>query len=293
MNSEPDSHFVTVRGIKLHYLTWGANAPPLVFMHANSHCAGVWAPVVARLPAGTRAYAFDLRGHGLSDKPESGYDWGSLRDDLVGVLEALDLRGVVLIGHSRGGGASILAACKAPERIAGAVFYEPTMATGQEARGRSDMAEAPRGARGERAQQRRAVFGSRQEIFDSYRPRTVFKEWTEEALWAYIEHGTRVREDGFVELLCPPWVEAKLYDEISYPDEWIGIKNADIPVLACYGERSGRMRPGQDPAAALRRIFPRTEVNVLTGATHFGPMEQPQNVAAIIQRFVADHVRSS
>ena len=290
MSQEAGSHFVDVNGVRLHYLQWGDGAPTLVIMHANSHCGGLWGPVATELADRYRVIAMDLRGHGLSDKPDRGYDWGTLRDDLVATLEALDLRGVVLVGHSRGGGASILAACKAPQRIAAAVFYEPTMASGEEARGRAHMIEAPRTPRAEQALRRRPLFGSRQEIYDSYRPRSPFKEWTDEALWAYLEHGTKVRDDGQVELLCPPWVEAKLYDELAFPDEWIGISNPQLPVLACFGEQSGRVRPGQDPGAALRRIFPRTEVQVLAGASHFGPMEQPENVAAIIRRFVGERV---
>lgn len=287
MEREPESRFVAVNGITLHYLSWESSGVPLVFLHANSHCAGVWVPVVQRLRGPFRIYALDMRGHGLSDKPELGYDWGTLRDDLVGFLEALDLTNVVLIGHSRGGGASILAACAAPERVAAAVFYEPTMALGQQPMGRDRSQPPPPSARGERALQRRAVFASQQEVFDSYRPRTVFKAWTEEALWAYIKHGTKANEDGTVELLCPPWVEARLYDEISYPDEWIGIRNDALPVLACYGELSGRVQPDRDPAAALRRIFPRCNVHVLPGATHFGPMERPEAFANVLEDFLS------
>jgi pimeloyl-ACP methyl ester carboxylesterase len=288
MPSKPTSHFVTANGVKLRYLQWGSEGTPIVIEHANSHCGGVWGPVVSRLEGQYCVRAFDLRGHGLSDKPERGYDWGSLRDDLVGALEALDLRDVILIGHSRGGGASILAACKAPDRVAAAFFYEPTMSSGQEARGRALLSDAPQTSRGEQALRRRPIFESRQAIFDSYRPRGPFEHWTDEALWAYIEHGTKVLDDGQAELLCPPWVEAKLYDELAFPDEWIGIRNESLPVLLCFGELSGRAQPG-DPAAALRRIFPRTEYRILPGMTHFGPMEKPQEMASAIESFVADY----
>jgi pimeloyl-ACP methyl ester carboxylesterase len=212
-----------------------------------------------------------------------------MRDDLVGALEALDLRDVMLTGHSRGGGASILAACAAPERIAAAFFYEPTMSSGEQARGRAQLSEAARSPRGEQALRRRPIFGSRQEIFDSYRPRGPFEKWTDEALWAYIEHGTKVLDDGQAELLCPPWVEAKLYDELAYPDEWIGIRNENLPVLLCFGELSGRAQPG-DPAAALRKIFPRCDYRILPDMTDFGPMEKPQEVATAIESFVREHI---
>jgi non-heme chloroperoxidase len=45
----------------------------------------------------------DLRGHGLSDKPED-YSWSAFRNDVAALLDKLDLRDVVIVAHSRGGG---------------------------------------------------------------------------------------------------------------------------------------------------------------------------------------------
>jgi pimeloyl-ACP methyl ester carboxylesterase len=54
--------------------------------------------------AGMRAVAYDRRGHGQSSKPTNGYDYDTLAGDLATVLDKLDLRDVVLVGHSMGAG---------------------------------------------------------------------------------------------------------------------------------------------------------------------------------------------
>jgi pimeloyl-ACP methyl ester carboxylesterase len=52
---------------------------------------------------GVRCIAYDRRGHGRSDQPAAGYDYDTLADDMAGVIEALDLTDLTLIGHSMGG----------------------------------------------------------------------------------------------------------------------------------------------------------------------------------------------
>ena len=53
---------------------------------------------------GYRAIAHDRRGHGRSSQPWTGHDLDTYADDLAQVIETLDLREVVLVGHSTGGG---------------------------------------------------------------------------------------------------------------------------------------------------------------------------------------------
>src|SRR6185312_11088001 len=53
---------------------------------------------------GFRCIGFDRRGHGRSDQPARGYDHDTLADDVAGLIEALDLTGLTLIGHSMAGG---------------------------------------------------------------------------------------------------------------------------------------------------------------------------------------------
>jgi pimeloyl-ACP methyl ester carboxylesterase len=79
-------------------------APVVVFCHGVTLSSRVWAKQFASFPAaGFRAVAFDSRGHGESRVGDSGHSLDNLADDLRAVLETLDLRDVILVGHSMGG----------------------------------------------------------------------------------------------------------------------------------------------------------------------------------------------
>jgi pimeloyl-ACP methyl ester carboxylesterase len=80
------------------------NGQPIVFAHGVTLSSRVWAKQFDSIPeAGFRAVAFDARGHGASTVGESGYSIDSMADDIRTVLETLDLRDAILVGHSMGG----------------------------------------------------------------------------------------------------------------------------------------------------------------------------------------------
>jgi pimeloyl-ACP methyl ester carboxylesterase len=278
--------YCDVNGTRLHYLRAGNGPRAIVLSHGNSHCGGVWAPLVEAL-AGDQftVVALDLRGHGWSEKTEAGYDWGSLRDDLVGVVRALDFQDVFYVGHSRGGGVTLLAAAAAPERARGVVVYEPTVPVQVGPSGEAAPTPAP--ARmaevAARTLRRREVFPSRDELMTYYRSRDGFREWRDDYFQSFIEYGSSVREDGSVELCMPPRSAAKLFEATYGFDAWRDVHCPDLPVLVLYGERSGRAGNGRDPAAGIRTMFPRCESRIIAGATHTGPMEQPELFEQIVR----------
>src|SRR6187402_588004 len=78
---------------------------PIVFSHGWPLCSDDWrAQIEFFAQQGFRAVAHDRRGHGRSGPPASGNDMDSYARDLGVVLEQLDLRDAVLVGHSTGGG---------------------------------------------------------------------------------------------------------------------------------------------------------------------------------------------
>jgi pimeloyl-ACP methyl ester carboxylesterase len=94
-----DSH----DGGTIHTISRG-DGPVVVFCHGVTLSSRVWAKQFDSFPeAGYRAVAFDSRGHGESTVGESGHSLENLGDDLRTVLEELDVRDVVLVGHSMGG----------------------------------------------------------------------------------------------------------------------------------------------------------------------------------------------
>jgi pimeloyl-ACP methyl ester carboxylesterase len=99
----------------------------VVFCHGVTLSSRVWAKQFETFPAaGYRAVAFDSRGHGESRVGDTGHSLDNLADDLRTVLEELDLRDVVLVGHSMGGMAVQAFAIRHPDvvdaRVAGIVL---------------------------------------------------------------------------------------------------------------------------------------------------------------------------
>jgi pimeloyl-ACP methyl ester carboxylesterase len=149
--AEPESLVVTVdTGDRIHYLDWGSRAgpiedakasragrevataspPPLVLVHGLSQTAWSWAPVARRLCRVTRVLAVDLRGHGLSDAPRTGYGLESLATDVLTVMVAngwgRDVGGppAVVAGHGFGATVAASVAALQPDSVAGLALVD-------------------------------------------------------------------------------------------------------------------------------------------------------------------------
>jgi non-heme chloroperoxidase len=91
--------------VRLHIDDSGGSGRPVVLIHGWPLSAQAWEPQVSVLrAAGYRVVAYDRRGFGRSDKPESGYSYDTLADDLQRVMDQCGLQDVTLVGFSMGGG---------------------------------------------------------------------------------------------------------------------------------------------------------------------------------------------
>jgi len=98
----------------------GAEGPPFVLLHGLASNARLWDGVAARLhDAGHTVVAVDQRGHGHSDAPDDGYDFGTVTQDLRLLVEALELARPVLVGQSWGGNVVLEAGARWGDRLAG------------------------------------------------------------------------------------------------------------------------------------------------------------------------------
>lgn len=97
--------FVTTKdGTLIFYRDFGQGRP-IVFSHGWPLNADAWDGQMLFLAQnGFRVIAHDRRGHGRSDQPAQGNDMDTYADDLATVIEALDLKDAILVGHSTGGG---------------------------------------------------------------------------------------------------------------------------------------------------------------------------------------------
>ena len=104
-------------------------APPLVLLHGIGSRAESWWPVLDPLAARFHLYALDLRGHGGSQQPESGYLIDDYAADLEDVLDVLGLERPNVLGHSLGALTTLAWALAHPERAAKIVVEDPPLRT--------------------------------------------------------------------------------------------------------------------------------------------------------------------
>ena len=98
------SMMTTKDGTQIYYKDWGTGQP-VVFSHGWPLSADSWAGQMLFLASnGYRCIAHDRRGHGRSSQPWRGNEMNTYADDLSELIEALDLKGVALVGFSAGGG---------------------------------------------------------------------------------------------------------------------------------------------------------------------------------------------
>lgn len=107
---------VRVGSLDVHVAEAGTGEP-LVLLHGWPQHWYCWHRVVPLLAGSYRLVMPDLRGHGWTDAPPDGYDKEQLTTDLLGLLDAMELPRVGLIGHDWGGWVGFLACLREPERF--------------------------------------------------------------------------------------------------------------------------------------------------------------------------------
>ena len=113
------------QSLALHVREWPGDGQAFVLVHGLASNARTWDQVAAFLAAdGHRVITVDQRGHGLSDKPDDGYDFATVAEDLRLLLDALTVDAPILAGQSWGGNVALAFGALYPERAAGLAFVD-------------------------------------------------------------------------------------------------------------------------------------------------------------------------
>lgn len=109
--------YVEANGIRLHYLERPGDGPTLILAPGLAAGAYFYEALLDHLSPRLHVIAFDLRGRGASDRPDTGYTMADHAADMVGAMDALNLDRVMFGGHSFGGLLTYVMAAEYPDRV--------------------------------------------------------------------------------------------------------------------------------------------------------------------------------
>jgi pimeloyl-ACP methyl ester carboxylesterase len=252
-----------------------ADGPTVVLAHGWTNGREVWAPVAHRLiRAGHRVVLYDQRGHGSSTSGRDGFTIPRLGADLHAVLEAVDARDAVLVGHSMGGMTIQSLATHHPEVLAGrasAIVLVSTAAAGLGRDARSDRS-AQRMVGG-RALQALLTTGKGHAFFRGILGATVRRVDLLLAQELFLATAPEARSG---------WLVA-----MQGMDLREGIATIDLPTTVLIGSHD-RLTP-RHLADELAATIPGARLVHLEGHGHMLPLEAPEAVADAVLAATADH----
>jgi 2-(acetamidomethylene)succinate hydrolase len=267
-----------INGVSLGVEQVGSGYPTVVFLHGITANRRVWDPVVELLAERFTCVSVDQRGHGISDKPDSGYSHVDYSDDIKGLAQCLSPEaGIYVVGHSLGARNAVVAASRFPELVRGVVaidfvpFIEAEVFDRLEARvidgeqAFESVADVERYLKQryvhlpEDAIHRRATYGYRRSGSRGWVPMASAQAMAETV------RGLRSDLEPFWKSARPPIVAIR--------------GNDSLLVSAEAFEKAGQANP-----SVVRKI--------VAGADHYVPEEAPDEVAQIVEEFIHEQMMS-
>jgi pimeloyl-ACP methyl ester carboxylesterase len=256
-------------GLRIHYQQVGAG-PDVVMVHGITGNLAVWhLHIVPALSEHFRVLTYDLRGHGYSGTPPTGYSPDDMASDLQQLLEALEIERPVIVGHSYGADIALYLAARQPQRVREVIAIEAALPALEASRrhdgwiGWSYWAQALERAGHAVPPERRSDL--------RYMVRATIdlpKQW-----------------GPLKGLPRNPKPLLRLLEKTSLPEDYrqVGtltlesVAEIETPVVLMYAEQSAFIDTFEYLKAHLPNVqpilMPRTEWG------HFGPLEQPEVVA--------------
>lgn len=271
---QPELQTVETRGLNFATYHWPGNGPNVLLIHATGFHSRVWDQVVAHL-ADFNCWAFDMRGHGQSSKPEPPYIWRNFGMDVVAISHLLNLKFAVGVGHSMGGHSVALAAAIEPDLFSSLILIDPIIMQ-QKHYGMAVTKEHP-------VERRKNRWQSPSEIFERYHDKKPFDTWNREVLRDYCEHALVPSDtsDTLV-LACPPAIEGSIYNNSNDTDGaciYEDLKKVTAAVKILHPPISASKKVEDLIAFDLGKAFANGTDEIIEGHTHFIPMESPALIA--------------
>ncbi|HYB59632.1 MAG TPA: alpha/beta hydrolase [Candidatus Acidoferrales bacterium] len=263
-------------GTQLYYKDWGSGQP-VIFSHGWPLSADAWdAQMLFLGQKGYRVIAHDRRGHGRSEQTWDGNTMDQYADDLADLVNALDLRDMVMVGHSTGGGeVTRYIRRHGTSRVSKAVLVSavPPLMLKTEANPKGTPIDAF-------DQIRKSVFDNRSQFwldltlpFYGYnRPGAAISEGVRYSFWL----------QGMMASIIGAYECVKQFSETDFTED---LKKMTIPTLVVHGD-DDQIVPIQ--AAALRtvEIAPQATLKVYRGGPHGLPTTMQDQLNADLLAFI-------
>ena len=255
-----------VSGIALDFDLVG-RGPTLVLIHALGVDRRMWRRQVPIFAVSHQVVAYDVRGHGLSDKPVGPYTLEALADDLHGLLDALGIERASLLGLSMGGMIAQTFALAYPEQVDRLILADTT-------------SEYPPEGRRQFAERARLVEASG---IDPIVPATLERWFTPEFR---ADEEDAVEEIRKIVLAADPMGYAGACHAVSRVDLTGRLGEIRCPALVLVGEHD----PGTPVAAAARiqAAIPGARLEVIQGASHLSNVARPDAFERIVLAFLRE-----
>lgn len=270
------SHRVPIEGVELHALCWGDEAadagrkPPVLLVHGHRAHAHWWDFIAPFLAQTHRVYALDLSGMGDSGR-RTVYPKEVGAVDIIGFVQAMQLRGLTVIGHSNGGLRALAAAGRAPDWFDHLVAIDSYPLFDDQIH-----PTEPEGLRGDR------VYPDLETALSRYR---LLPEQREACPWVVrhiARHSVRATEGGWTWKFDPDMPRGAGNE----PDGPTLLSQVRCPVHYLHGGDSAIVSP--ELARRIVAHLPRgIGPIVIPGGGHHLMFDQPQALVGILQALLA------
>ena len=277
--TEPSSTFASVNGVKFHYVDWGrpsgySNYPAVFLLHGDMRTSRSWDSVARYLCGQFHVIAFDSRGHGDSEWPDTGYSFGQRIDDLEAFADAIELRDAVAVAHSTGGVVAAMLSERRPDIFGMLMLLEPMVV----------VTEAFQRMVSQRAVRPRRTWGSREEMYGYLKQHPMTGKWRDDVIRDVVAHESFELPSGRLDM---KWANASMdwkEREGDYHDIRPTLRTLGKPIQFIVSD--SRADSFQDVAKIAEET---ADFSMLTisDSGHNMYMDQPELVAEAVSKFVS------